>query len=273
MMARYDRLHNLGARNLVTYNERVPEAERMPYIVIIIDELAELMMLARAEVEESIVRIAQLARATGIHLVVATQRPSVNVVTGLIKANIGTRVAFKVAQQVDSRVILDQVGAERLIGRGDMLYSAVEAGGKPERMQGAFVGEEQVHRLVEYLQNLPSTLRMQWSESIIQPVSADAEESAEQAVDDSELDELFWDCVQLVRSEGEGSTSRLQRTFGIGYNRAGRIMDQMFAMGIVGPSRGSKPREVLPGGPTGPSDRRGRRAGDEEPEPEPELDE
>lgn len=257
MMARYDRLHELGARNIVTYNERVTEAERMPYIVIIIDELAELMMLCRAEVEESIVRLAQLARATGIHLVVATQRPSVNVVTGLIKANIGTRLAFKVAQQVDSRVILDQVGAERLIGRGDMLYSAVEAGGKPERLQGAFVGEEQVHRLVEWLQALPSTLRAAYADSIIQPVSADAgTEGGESAVDDTELDDLFWECVQLIRSEGEGSTSRLQRTFGIGYNRAGRIMDQMFAMGIVGPPRGSKPREVLPGGPLPPADRR-----------------
>jgi S-DNA-T family DNA segregation ATPase FtsK/SpoIIIE len=257
MTARYDRLREHGARNIASYNERVPEDERMPYLVIIIDELAELMMMARAEVEDSICRIAQLARAVGIHLVVATQRPAVNVVTGQIKTNIGTRVAFRVPQQVDSRVILDQVGAERLIGRGDMLYSPADAGGKPERLQGAYVGEDQVHRLVNYLKNLPSTLVARYETSIIQPVrSDDAPLEGDEAVDASDLDDLFWDCVALVRSEGEGSTSRLQRTFGIGYNRAGRIMDQMFAMGIVGPTRGSKPREVLAGGPQIPPERR-----------------
>ncbi|NUQ01902.1 MAG: DNA translocase FtsK, partial [Armatimonadetes bacterium] len=257
MMARYDRLHDLGVRNIASYNAQVDEAERMPYIVIIIDELAELMMLARAEVEASICRLAQLARATGIHLVVATQRPSVNVVTGSIKANIGTRIAFAVAQQVDSRVILDQVGAERLIGRGDMLYSPID-NTKPERIQGAFVDEKQVHQLVEYLQAMPSTLRVQYAESIIQPVAADSEESEDEGYDDTELDELFWECVEFVRREGEASTSRLQRTYGIGYNRAGRITDQMHKLGIVGPARGSKPREVLPGGPMGPNDLRRR---------------
>lgn len=254
MMARYDRLHDLGVRNIASYNQAVDEEDRMPYIVIIIDELAELMMLARAEVEASICRIAQLARATGIHLVVATQRPSVNVVTGQIKANIGTRISFSVAQQVDSRVILDQVGAERLIGRGDMLYAPIDAG-KPERIQGAYVDEYQVHRLVEYLQAMPSTLQVKYAESIIKPVSLedDGPDEAE-GLSADDLDDRFWDCVALVRREGEGSTSRLQRTFGIGYNRAGRIMDQMFELGIVGPPRGSKPREVLPGGPNGPED-------------------
>lgn len=258
MMCRYDRLHALGARNIGSYNAQVDEDERMPYIVVIIDELAELMMLARAEVEASICRIAQLARATGIHLVVATQRPSVNVVTGSIKANIGTRIAFAVAQQVDSRVILDQVGAERLIGRGDMLYSPID-NSKPERIQGAFVDELQVHHLVEYLQAMPSTLRVRYEESIIKPVAADAEDGyADEGVDDDNLDDLFWECVEFVRREGEASTSRLQRTYGIGYNRAGRIMDQMFNLGIVGPPRGSKPREVLATGPKGPSDLRRR---------------
>lgn len=251
MMARLDRLHELGVRNIASYNLCVEPEERMPYIVIIIDELAELMMLARAEVEASICRIAQVARATGIHLVVATQRPSVNVVTGLIKANIGTRIAFAVAQQVDSRVILDQVGADRLIGRGDMLYAPIDAG-KPERIQGAYIDEAQVHKLVEYLQAMPSTLRMEFEESIIQPVPADAEDLVVDEAADGDLDEYFWDCVRFVRAEGEASTSRLQRRFGIGYNRAGRIMDQMFSMGIVGPPRGSKPREVLAGGPLGP---------------------
>jgi len=255
MMARYDRLHDLGVRNIASYNQSVDDDERMPYIVIIIDELAELMMLARAEVEASICRIAQLARATGIHLVVATQRPSVNVVTGSIKANIGTRIAFSVAQQVDSRVILDQVGAERLIGRGDMLYAPIDAG-KPERIQGSYVDEFQVHRLVEYLNAMPSTLQVKYSESIIQPVSAenDGLGDDDEGIDASDLDDRFWDCVNFVRREGEGSTSRLQRNFGIGYNRAGRIMDQMHELGIVGPPRGSKPREVLPGGPNGPAD-------------------
>jgi len=255
MMARYDRLHDLGVRNIASYNQTVDDEERMPYIVIIIDELAELMMLARAEVEASICRIAQLARATGIHLVVATQRPSVNVVTGSIKANIGTRIAFSVAQQVDSRVILDQVGAERLIGRGDMLYAPIDAG-KPERIQGAYVDEFQVHRLVEYLHAMPSTLQVKYSESIIKPVSAedDGLGAEEDGVSADDLDDRFWECVSFVRREGEGSTSRLQRTFGIGYNRAGRIMDQMHELGIVGPPRGSKPREVLLGGPNGPAD-------------------
>ncbi|MCC7492470.1 MAG: DNA translocase FtsK 4TM domain-containing protein [Fimbriimonadaceae bacterium] len=255
MMARYDRLHDLGVRNIASYNAQVDEDDRMPYIVIIIDELAELMMLARAEVEASICRLAQLARATGIHLVVATQRPAVNVVTGQIKANIGTRIAFSVAQQVDSRVILDQVGAERLIGRGDMLYSPID-GSKPERLQGAFVDEAQVHRLVEFLQAMPSSLRVQYAESIIQPVAADTSEEEASAVTEGDLDDLFWECVDFVRLEGEGSTSRLQRNYGIGYNRAGRIMDQMCRMGIVGPGRGSKPREVLPGGPVRPGTRR-----------------
>lgn len=253
MMARYDRLHELGVRNLASYNQHVPEDERMPYIVIIIDELAELMMLARAEVEASICRLAQLARATGIHLVVATQRPSVNVVTGSIKANIGTRIAFAVAQQVDSRVILDQVGAERLIGRGDMLYSPIDTG-KPQRIQGAFIDEAQVHQLVEYLKAMPSTLRVLCGDSIIQPVAADDPDDSAVVVEDKDLDDLFWDCVKFIRMEGEASTSRLQRRFGIGYNRAGRITDQMEALGIVGPSRGSRPREVLPGGPSGPSE-------------------
>ena len=255
MMARYDRLHDLGVRNIASYNQTVDEDERMPYVVIIIDELAELMMLARAEVEASICRLAQLARATGIHLVVATQRPSVNVVTGSIKANIGTRVAFSVAQQVDSRVILDQVGAERLIGRGDMLYAPIDAG-KPERIQGSFVDELQVHRLVEYLHAMPSTLQVKYAESIIQPVSAEDAGGGDDhgGITDDDLDDLFWDCVHFIRRESEGSTSRLQRNFGIGYNRAGRIMDQMHELGIVGPPRGSKPREVLPGGPNGPAD-------------------
>ncbi len=260
MMARYDRMHDLGVRNVASYNQQVDEEERMPYLVIIIDELAELMMLARAAVEASICRLAQLARATGIHLVVATQRPAVNVVTGQIKANIGTRVAFSVAQQVDSRVILDQVGAERLIGRGDMLYNPID-GSKPERMQGAFVDEHQVHRLVEYLQAMPSTLRVKYAESIIQPIAADDEGPEDDRVEDMDLDERFWECVDFVRREGIASTSRLQRTHGIGFNRAGRIMDQMHQLGIVGPGRGSKPREVLPGGPMGPGDLKRREQG------------
>ncbi|MBI5831734.1 MAG: hypothetical protein HZB16_05390 [Armatimonadetes bacterium] len=258
MYARYDRLSELGVRNIISYNEQVTEEEHMPYLVIIIDELAELMMTARAEVEASIVRLAQLARAVGIHLVLATQRPAVNVVTGQIKANIPTRCAFRVPQLVDSRVILDDKGAERLIGRGDMLFASEETGGKPERLQGAFVGEQQVHKLVNWLRNLPSTLTIRYADSIIQPVAADdgAASDEDGGIDDTDLDELFWQCVQLVRSEGEASTSRLQRTFGIGYNRAGRIMDQMHALGVVGPPRGSKPRELMAGGPTSPSDRR-----------------
>ena len=274
MYARYDRLSELGVRNIISYNQKVPEDERMPYLVIVIDELAELMMTGRAEVEPSIVRLAQLARAVGIHLVLATQRPAVNVVTGQIKANIPTRLAFRVPQLVDSRVILDDKGAERLIGRGDMLFASEETGGKPERLQGAFVGEAQVHRLVDWLQKLPKSLIVRYADSIIQPVALD-DGSAEGAggADDAEVDELFWQCVQFVRGEDEASTSRLQRTFGIGYNRAGRIMDQMHAMGIVGPPRGSRPREVLAGGPLGPGERRAATAPETDAEPDPPSDE
>ncbi len=243
MMARYDRLHDLGVRNIASYNQTVDDEERMPYIVIIIDELAELMMLARAEVEASICRIAQLARATGIHLVVATQRPSVNVVTGSIKANIGTRIAFSVAQQVDSRVILDQVGAERLIGRGDMLYAPIDAG-KPERIQGAYVDEFQVHRLVEYLHAMPSTLQVSYSESLIKPVSAEDDGLGARKTASVPTTSTTGLGMRVVRPrEGEGSTTGCNGPSA--WLQPGRaIMDQMHELGIVGPPRGSKPRGV-----------------------------
>jgi len=247
MDARYDRFAEAGVRDITSYNRRVPPQERMPYIVIVIDELADLMMQAAAEFEMCICRLAQLARATGIHLVIATQRPSVNVITGLIKANISSRIAFAVASQVDSRTIIDSVGAERLIGSGDMLYQPIDAS-KPTRIQGAFIDEDQVRKLVGYLKQMKQEIRVEYR-PIVRPVSATDKEApvipGYEAEGDEDEDELFAEAVALVRAEGQASASRLQRRFSIGYNRAGRLIDLMEERGIIGPAEGSKPRRVL----------------------------
>ncbi|HIE52721.1 MAG TPA: DNA translocase FtsK, partial [Armatimonadetes bacterium] len=251
MEARYDRFAQAGVRDIHSFNRRAREEERMPYFIIIIDELADLMMQAAVEFETSICRLAQLARATGIHLVVATQRPSVNVITGTIKANISSRIAFAVASQVDSRTIIDQVGAERLIGSGDMLYYPIEAT-KPVRIQGAFIGEEQVRRLVNYLRQLKREIWLEY-EPIVQPVEAGEERPTRWAPLEEEIeDELYEAAVALVIAEGQASASRLQRKFSIGYNRAGRLIDLMEERGIVGPAEGSKPRKVLVPRPPAP---------------------
>uniref|UniRef100_UPI00286A6DFF FtsK/SpoIIIE family DNA translocase n=1 Tax=Armatimonas sp. TaxID=1872638 RepID=UPI00286A6DFF len=213
METRYDKFAKLGTRNLEGYNAKVPEEERIPYWVIIVDELADLMMTSGPEIETSICRIAQLARATGIHLVIATQRPSVNVITGTIKANISSRIAFAMNSAVDSRTILDQTGADRLIGRGDMLFMPIDAG-KPSRIQGCYVSEQDTETLVHYLKAqgtpnfdvLPSTLSMATGE----------DDSGELESDD----DLFESAVRLVVSGGSASTSMLQRRFKIGYTRA-----------------------------------------------------
>ncbi len=220
--------------------------ERLPYIVAIIDELADLMMVAPAEIETSIARLAQLARAAGIHLIIATQRPSVNVITGVIKANLPSRIAFQVASQVDSRTILDGKGADTLIGRGDMLFSP-PGSSRLVRAQGAFVSDEEVQDVVEFLKkNGPP----QYAQSVQQQIDRDASDGDDSESDDNNSDmgddeELFNQALDVIKSTKRASTSMIQRRLRIGYNRAARIMDLMEDKGIVGPENGSSPREIL----------------------------
>jgi S-DNA-T family DNA segregation ATPase FtsK/SpoIIIE len=237
MESRYDKFARLGTRNIEGYNAKVDELERIPYWVLVVDELADLMMTSGPEIETGICRLAQLARATGIHLVIATQRPSVNVITGTIKANISSRIAFAVNSAVDSRTILDQVGADRLIGRGDMLFMPMDAA-KPFRIQGAFLSEGETEALVKFL-------RHQGSPNYdVQPSSlAEASNDADQA-DAGHEDDLFESAVRLVVTGGSASTSMLQRRFKIGYTRAARLVDMMEQKGIVGALDGAKPREI-----------------------------
>ena len=213
--------------------------EKYPYIVCIIDELADLMMVAAQDVEAGIVRLAQLARAAGIHLIIATQRPSVNVITGLIKANLPCRIAFRVSSKVDSRTILDANGADQLIGRGDMLFNLPDGSGKLIRSQGCFVSDEEINNIVEFLKQNgePSFV-----EEVQQHLEADEEDVGE--LQDEE-DDLFPEAINVLRTTGRASTSMLQRRLKIGYNRAARIMDLMEARGIVGPDNGSKPRDII----------------------------
>lgn len=237
MDRRYDLFANAGVRNIQGYNERAPEDERLPYVVVIIDELADLMMQAASEVETSIARLAQLARATGIHLVIATQRPSVDVITGTIKANIASRIAFAVSSQVDSRTILDMVGAERLLGRGDMLYLPIDAS-KPTRIQGCFVTEAEIEAVADFWRAQESPVYLLNPTEFDVPLSSDFD-------DEEEEDDLYPAAVRLVVSHGQASTSMLQRRFKIGYGRAARLLDLMERRGIVGPLDGAKPRQVL----------------------------
>lgn len=236
MERRYDLFSRTGVRNIDGYNSRVGEEEKLPYVVIVVDELADLMMQAAAEVETSICRLAQLARATGIHLVIATQRPSVDVITGTIKANISSRIAFAVSSQVDSRTILDMAGAERLIGRGDMLFLPIDAS-KPTRIQGCYISEGEVEALVKFLkqQGVP--------EYTLTPIESGF--STRDDIEEEEEDELYEPAVRLVVMNGHASTSLLQRRFKIGYTRAARLIDMMEQRGIVGPLDGAKPREIL----------------------------
>jgi S-DNA-T family DNA segregation ATPase FtsK/SpoIIIE len=236
MEARFERFAAAGTRNIQGYNE-LSGVERLPYIVIIIDELADLMMVAPADFEDVICRLAQMTRATGIHLVLATQRPSVDVITGLIKANIPSRLAFAVSSQVDSRTILDMPGAEKLLGKGDMLFMPVGAA-RPIRAQGAFIADSEIQALVT------------WWKSQGKPVYDQDLVKAEQAAPDGDgggRDELMAEAARLVVRAGYGSVSLLQRKMKIGYVRAARIVDQLEEQGIVGPTQGSNPREVLIG--------------------------
>lgn len=242
----------IGVRNISTFNAKQQAGEferydnppaKMPYLVIIIDELSDLMMVAGKDVEASIVRIAQLGRAAGIHLIVATQRPSSNVVTGLIKANITNRIAFNVATGIDSRVIIDQMGAEKLTGYGDMLFSKVDWG-KPKRIQGCFVSDDEINQVVEFVKEQGAPDYHEEILSAVAPAMVGGA-SASSGHEPSDDDPLIWEAAQIVVESQLGSTSGLQRRLKVGYARAGRIMDMLEEKGVVGPPDGSKPREVL----------------------------
>jgi len=242
MDRRYKVFSAEGVRNIAAYNEKaaLKSARQMPYIVIVIDELADLMMVAAGEIEELICRIAQLARAVGIHLVIATQRPSTDIITGLIKANIPSRIAFAVGSQVDSRVILDSGGAEKLLGRGDMLYQPVDAG-KPTRIQGAFVSDQEVDGVVSFWK---SQAPPRYMEEILE-AGATGEWEGREGEPERKLDPLFGRAARAVAAEGAASVSLVQRKFNVGYSRAGRIVDQLAEHHVIGGYQGSKSREVL----------------------------
>ena len=251
MMRRYRLMADAGVRDLDSFNKMAvssDEFEKLPQVVVVIDELADLMLVAAKEVEESICRIAQMGRAAGIHLVIATQRPSADVITGLIKANIPSRIAFAVASAMESRIILDTAGAEKLVGKGDMLYAPLGQG-KPKRVQGCFITDDEVQQVVnfvkksntaEYSADVMAEIDRKASESgKQQPAAAEPESSA------SDGDEMMPAAVEVILETGQASVSMLQRRLKLGYARAARIMDEMEEKGIVGPFEGSKPRQLL----------------------------
>lgn len=254
MLNRYKMFSENNVRDFGGFNELAADPDsglkKMSHVVIFIDELADLMMASPKDVEDSIVRLAQMARAAGMHLVIATQRPTVNVVTGLIKANIPSRIALMVASQMDSRVILDGGGAEKLLGNGDMLYMPVGMP-KPVRVQGCYVSDKEVERTVEFIKQ---TFSAEYDESIIEEIErqtemvSSGEKAAQNASDSGELeaeDEKLEEAIEYVVEAGQASTSALQRRFKLGYGRAARLIDIMEQMGVVGPFEGSKPRQVL----------------------------
>ncbi|MGR9049036.1 DNA translocase FtsK [Halobacillus faecis] len=237
MEERYEKFVEEGVRDVERYNEKMKkqqrDSEKLPYLVIVIDELADLMMVSPQDVEDAICRIAQKARACGIHLLLATQRPSVDVITGLIKANIPTRIAFSVSSQVDSRTIIDSGGAEKLLGRGDMLF--VENGsGQPVRIQGAFVSDDEIERVTHHVKKIAPPQYLFHQEELMKQVSTE-----------EEMDEIFDEAVDFVVEQNGASASLIQRRFKVGYNRAARLIDQMEAYGIISEQKGSKPRDIL----------------------------
>ncbi|HBQ43510.1 MAG TPA: DNA translocase FtsK, partial [Lactobacillus acetotolerans] len=247
MERRYKLFAASGARNMAEYNTKVAENNRdkskpvmkpLPYILVVVDELSDLMMVGGHDVEGAIVRLGQMARAAGIHMILATQRPSVDVITGLIKANVPSRISFAVSSGVDSRTILDQTGAEKLLGRGDMLYMPIDAA-KPERIQGAYVSSHEVEKVISWVKH------QQKPEYDKEMIPQKGENISSSGSNDEPEDEFYPKAVDLVRRQQTASVSMLQRRFRIGYNRAARIVDEMEAKGIVGPSEGSKPRQVL----------------------------
>ena len=245
MYNRYELLKLAMCRNIKEYNKKYCERRLLPteghnylpYIVLVIDEFADLFMTAGKEVETPIARLAQLARAVGIHLVIATQRPSVNVITGLIKANFPARIAFRVTSKIDSRTILDSGGADQLIGRGDMLYTV---GNDLVRIQCAFVDTPEVDKITDFIGGQKA-----YPEAYLLPEYIGEENNTSLDIDDSDRDELFREAAEIIVTSQQGSASLLQRKLKLGYNRAGRIIDQMEAAGIVGPFEGSKARQVL----------------------------
>ncbi len=256
MMRRYRMMADAGVRDLESYNKQArasadDELEPMPQIVVVIDELADLMLVAAKEVEESICRIAQMGRASGIHLVIATQRPSADVITGLMKANIPSRIAFAVASAMESRIILDTAGAEKLVGKGDMLYAPLGQG-KPKRVQGCFITDDEVQEVVSFVK---ASSEAEYSDSVMAEIDKKAAESGKSGsgssgstaaeTDSSDGDEMLPAAVDIILETGQASVSMLQRRLKLGYARAARIMDEMEERGIVGPFEGSKPRQLL----------------------------
>lgn len=241
MESRYKLLSQAGVRNIQGYND-LPNIEKKPYVIFVIDELADLMMVAKGDIESLIVRIAQKARAVGIHLVLSTQRPSVNVITGLMKANIPARLAFNVASGVDSKVILDTVGAENLVGKGDMFYNAPDTP-RPKRIQGPFVSEKEVNDVVRFIKEKNPIV--QYTEEVTETPKSDFVTADGEPMDDGNHDPLFGEALNLVRGQKTASASLFQRHLKVGYARAARILDELHAAGYVGPANASKPREVL----------------------------
>ena len=255
MMKRYKTFSELGVKKLEEYNAIAQKREDLPHmasVVVVIDELADLMLVAAKEVEESICRVAQMGRAAGMHLVIATQRPSADVITGLMKANIPSRIAFAVASSLESRIILDSTGAEKLVGRGDMLYAPLGSG-KPVRVQGCFITPEEIERVVAYVK---SNGEAQYSDEVMQKIEESIQEkdkkggssssgSSADISDGNDGDELLPAAVEVVLETGQASVSMLQRRLKLGYSRAARLVDQMEERGIVGPFEGSKPRQLL----------------------------
>ncbi len=249
MMKRYKTFSEQGVKKLEEYNRlsRTREdLEPMPSIVVVIDELADLMLVAAKEVEESICRVAQMGRAAGMHLVIATQRPSADVITGLMKANIPSRIAFAVASSLESRIILDNTGAEKLVGRGDMLYAPLGAG-KPTRVQGCFISPEEIERVVSFVKQ---TGEAQYDDTVMASIEASLQEKGtkqqgQEQTPADETDELLPAAVEVILETGQASVSMLQRRLKLGYSRAARLVDQMEERGIVGPFEGSKPRQLL----------------------------
>ncbi len=248
MMKRYKMFADLGVRDMKSYNKaiaRTGDGDPMPHIVIVIDELADLMVVARKDVEDSIMRLSQMARAAGMHLIIATQRPSVDVITGVIKSNIPSRIAFAVASKIESNIILGSMGAEKLIGRGDMLYEPMGAS-KPTRVQGCYISSDEVEEVVRYIKESSTA---EYSQDIIDQIEKQAEKGeggASNAFEgDDDADEMLTAAIDVVVESGQASTSMLQRRLKLGYSRAARIIDQMEERGIVGEFEGSKPRKIL----------------------------
>ena len=274
MMKRYKLFSENGVKDLAGFNalaEHSEELKKMPTVVVVIDELADLMLVAAKEVEESICRVAQMGRAAGMHLVIATQRPSSDVITGLMKANIPSRIAFAVASSLESRIILDTTGAEKLVGKGDMLYFPLGSG-KPQRVQGCFISPEEIERVVAFVKETgEADYSSEVMEKIEEAARRDEKGGGKQAASDdstSNCDELFNDAVEVVLETGQASVSMLQRRLKLGYSRAARLVDQMEEHGIVGPFEGSKPRQLLIDRAKWQERQMGRQAAESAPKPD-----